>query len=813
MVLNNALETTMVELSQAIISQIKQSTRFRTILIRLDKTIRKIEPVFRSSGRLSLLLNHPETETKMFVFYVEYGKQVVLKCSKIKCWNVYKKFVHANRLIRLDNELVRFFQVELRDEMSTSMRSLIEIYALNEKMDRVLSLVNKRAGGFTSVCSVPGLPDFVIGLDLHLQEVKRVLLKDDNQVVTVSAPGGCGKTTLAKMLCHDDEIKGTFGENIFYVTVSRTTSLKTIVQKLLAHYLNVKHCEFQTDEEAKNQLENMMRKMGSKNILLVLDDVWSESESIIQDLKFPIPGYKILVTSRFLFSRFGSTYELGLLNDEDARTLFCDSAFPYNGNHVNVPNDLVNKMVKCCKGFPLALTVIGASLCGQGVVKWRSTLKKWSEGQSIFDSNSRLLLSLRSSVDELGDFSIARNCFLDLGSFPEDEKIAASALMDIWIELYNLDDEGMYTSEYLLELSSRNLLNLVLARKDASELEGYCSEHCVTQHDLLRELAIHMSSQDPIDQRNRMLIEINGNNVPAWWIQQLQQPIVARLLSITTDEAFSCNWYDLNAPNVQALVLNVQSQIYTLPHFIKKMNFLKVLNITGYGPYPSKLHEFASISSAVNLKRLRLEHVSLSLIHSIFALKNLKKLSFIMCEIGDAFESISTTSLPMLPNLMELEIDRCYDLKQIPEELCSLVRLNKLSVTNCHELNALPKGLGSLSNLEILRLHSCTRLVKLPKSIGYLKNLSFLDISDCLSISALPDEIGELNGLRVLKMSGCRGLEDLPDSVTNLVLLEDVICDEETSYLWNNVESDDMCDLKINIVEDDRFASFMKIVG
>ncbi|CAH1421034.1 unnamed protein product [Lactuca virosa] len=671
--------------------------------------------------------------------------------------------------------LLRFFQSELQDNLSSSRRSLFEIYALGDKLDQVLAAVTKQTGGFSDSCSVPGLPDVIIGLDFHLQKLKRMVLKDDNQVITVSAPGGCGKTTLVKMLCHDNEIKGIFGDNIFYVTVSRTTSLKTIIQKLFTHF-HVSHCELQTNEEAKNQLENFMRQMRSKNILLVLDDVWSESESLIEDLKFPISGYKILVTSRFLFSRFGSTYELTLLNDQDAKTLFCSSAF-HNMSSVNVPDDLVNKMVKYCKGFPLALTVIGASLCGQNVVKWRSTLKKWSE---------------------------------DLGLFPEDEKITASALMDMWVELYNLDDEGMYTSEYLLELSSRNLLNLVLTRKDGSELEGYCNEHYVTQHDLLRELAIHLSSQDPISQRTRLLIEIYKNQIPTWWIQQKQEPIAARFLSITTDESFSSIWYDLNAPNVEVLVLNIRSRKYELPPFIKKMNKLKVLIITSYGTCPCELHELQFISSLTNLKRIRLEHLSLShSIQSILELYELKKLSVTMCEIGSALASCTNVTLP---NLLELEIDRCYDLTEIPSEFCSLDHLKKLSITNCHELDSLPKGLGSLSNLEILRIHSCTRLVRLPDSIRFLGNLVFLDISDCLSINMLPYELGKLNGLRVIKMSGCRGLEELPDSVIDLCLLEDVICDEETSYLWSYYE-DDLCDLKINTVEDDRFANFMKIVA
>ncbi|KAI7756067.1 hypothetical protein M8C21_015506 [Ambrosia artemisiifolia] len=781
------LKTKLVELMEAVASETKTTPKFRTVLKRLDRTLRNIEPMLRESGRLSKVLDRPKQETEMFVKYLGNGKRLVMECSGIKCWNVYKKFVHANKLIHLDHELLRFFRVELQDDMSVSMRALTEIYDLGDKMDQVLSTVANRAGGFLSYCSVPGLPDFIVGLDGHLLELKRILLKDDNQVVTVSAPGGCGKTTLVKMLCHDNEIKGIFGDNIFYITVSRTASLKTIVEKIFAHHLHVKNCEFQNDEDAKNQLETMLSQMGSEKILLVLDDVWGESESIIRDLKFPISGYKIL-------------------------------------------------MVKSCKGLPLALTTVGASLRGQGEHKWRTTLKKWSEGQSIFDSNSELLVSLRASVDALEHLPIAHECFLDLGSFPEDEKIAASALMDLWVELYGLDKEGMYAIECLLELSSRNLLNLTVSSKDASELEGYCNEHYVTQHDLLRELAIHLSSQEPIPQRTRMLIEIHGNDIPTWWIEQTQQLTSARLLSITTDETFSSVWNDLKAPKVEVLVLNTQGKTYTLPHFIKTMNELKALNITSYGIYPSELHELTLISYLSNLKRMRLEHVSLSpSVQSISQLKKLQKLSFIMCEIGNALESSAVDSppapsnlmefemtnalesclidsSPMPPNLTELEFNGCYDLKQIPASICHLVHLEKLSITNCHELDALPKGLGSLSNLEILRLHSCTRLASLPESIGNLHNLVFLDISDCLGINSLPYQIGELNGLRVFKMSGCHGLEELPTSVTNLSLLEDVICDEETSCLWRYYEND-LRDVKINVVEDDRLANLMKIVG
>ncbi|KAI3798638.1 hypothetical protein L1987_33916 [Smallanthus sonchifolius] len=242
------------------------------------------------------------------------------------------------------------------------------------------------------------------------------------------------------------------------------------------------------------------------------------------------------------------------------------------------------------------------------------------------------------------------------------------------------------------------------------------------------------------------------------------------------------------------------------------MSQLKFLSIASYNDYPSKLHNLSFIACLTNLQNIRFEHVSISSVQPIFALKNLTQLSFVMCEIGEALMSCPTESPYMLPNLKTLEIDMCYDLKQLPSGICNnLVKLQKLSITNCHELDVLPKELGGLSNLEMLSLRCCTKLQELPESIGSLHNLRSIDISDCLSISVLPEEMGELCWLRVLKMNGCGGLQELPMSMSELGQLEEVICDEETSYLWMDFESD-LHNLKINVVEDDRLESFMKIV-
>ena len=90
---------------------------------------------------------------------------------------------------------------------------------------------------------------------------------------------------------------------------------------------------------------------------------------------------------------------------------------------------------------------------------------KLSEGESIVNSEDELRNCLQSSLDALDDKDIMlKECFMDLGSFPEDQKIPATALIDMWAELHKLDKDGIYAVINLQNLCSQNLLNLVVTR-------------------------------------------------------------------------------------------------------------------------------------------------------------------------------------------------------------------------------------------------------------------------------------------------------------------------------------------------------------
>ncbi|KAH7851938.1 hypothetical protein Vadar_018536 [Vaccinium darrowii] len=675
--------------------------------------------------------------------------------------------------------------------LSYLKRILEKVNGIDGRLERIETIGKRErvcsGNGLVGCCEVPEVRVSVVGFEEAVREVKMLVVSGGEQVVVVSAPGGCGKTTLAKIVCHDEDVTGMFKDNIFFVTASKAPNLKVIIERLFEHR-GFKVPEFQTDEDAIYQLESMFKRTGANPILLFLDDVWSGLESLIEKMTIQIPEIKILVTSRIVFPRFKkSTYKLKLLSYKDAMALFRHSAFPQDGSS-SIPDDLVDKIVRGCGGFPLALEVVGRSLCGKPKEIWKRTLKEWSQGESIFSSksNKEILTHLQTSLNSLEERYM--DCFLDLAAFPEDQRIPATALIDMWVGL-NLDEDGGGAIANLLELSTRSLLDVVVTRKDASEISSYYNEHFVTQHDLLRELAIHQCSLELIDKRKRLIIEIEGNDFPRWWIEREQHLFCARLVSISTDEKFSSNWHDIQLPEVEVLVLNIQARNYTLPQFLEKMDQLKVLIITNYGFSSSEIHSIPLLGYLSSLKRIRFEHVLISSIgDSILKLRNLRKISFIMCEIAEAFRKCTISVPDVLPNLSEIVIDYCNDLVEFPLCLCEIRSLEELSITNCHELVTIGEDFGKLENLKVLRLHGCTELLELPESIGSLKKLNFLDMSDCIRLSKLPGQMGDLCGLREIHMRGCWGLSELPLSVKDLVHLKDVMSDEETAYLWQHFQ-------------------------
>ena len=139
---------------------------------------------------------------------------------------------------------------------------------------------------------------------------------------------------------------GIYMDNIFFVNISKNPNLKVIVQKLFSHKGDDRP-EFQSDEDAINQLEQLLNQIGPNPILLILDDVWPGSVSLIEKFQFNIQNYKIVVTSRTAFPRFKFRYNLNPLNHEDAMTLFRHSAALQDGSS-DIPEEDIEKVLCQC---------------------------------------------------------------------------------------------------------------------------------------------------------------------------------------------------------------------------------------------------------------------------------------------------------------------------------------------------------------------------------------------------------------------------------------------------------------------------------
>ncbi|CAB4317852.1 unnamed protein product [Prunus armeniaca] len=769
LVVGSALGAAFEILFSAVLKAKSTANMFQTNLGNLNATLDSLKPVIiqlESANRLVPL----EKSLENFTTKMEEGKKLVDECCEVWRIDLIKQHKYTGK-----------------------------IEALDDSLHRLLSILSVQLGSHSAIM-LHRIGGNVVAQNKIKSGFGMKLLGDGTEsILVLTAAGGCGKTTLATMFCHDPRVKAKFKENIFFATVSNKVSY-LIVQELCEH-AGLEVPALQDEENPFKWLQKFMTERGQNPLLLVLDDVQSESESLLDKFnEFKMPSCKVLVTSRYHFPKFGRTYPLDTLEDKAAMDLFRRSAFLPNTSSSDIPDDLQEKIVRLCKRFPLSLKAIGDSLRNQHIDIWRKRLKELSKG-SILESDEKLLAYLKSCLDDLDkEMATVKNCFIDLGLFPEDRIIPVTALLDMWAELYE-GTEDFLSIANLYELNTRNLARLVVVTSN-EDVDGYYGEHFVIQHDMLRLLSIHESCEDPKQQR--LIIGIREDELPTWWKERKHNTKNARLVSISTDGLSSAKWHDMHLPKAEVLVLNFQTENYVLPEVVKKMSKLKVLIVTNYGVLQADLSNFKLLGSLANLKRIRLERISIpSISKNSMQLKSLQKISLFMCSIGQAFSNSSIQILEAFPNLVELNIDYCNDLVELPAKLCDLIHLKKLSITNCVQLSALPDEIGKLDDLEVLRLRSCTDLERLPDSIKKLSKLNLLDMYFCSNIKELPEEIGEMSSLRKIKMVQCLRLLALPASVLNLEQLREVICDEDTENLWGEPFKSSLKNIDIRVVKED----------
>lgn len=826
------------ELLALIKDVLKKSFACKENCKRLQKTLEGIIPVLDDAFKSSVELSQPSQKMLGELYQqLREGQKLVTSCSKVRRLNIYSSYKYANKIQGLDSYIVDFTQkkgwahicsevhsLRVQQDQLVTMGHRMEVklenieHKVEDKLEEIghkIDAVREESdlkfiadqmdqfeiGKRASQSSVPELPDFRVGLKGLVYELKKRLLRNDAPLLGVIGMGGSGKTTVAIALCNNNEVKGHFKERIVFERVSQSPNLKGLLERMWDKIVREKRPEFHDVEDAHQQLQQRLRQMEPQPTLVVLDDVWEIDH--LEKLLFEGKGYKTLVTTRNNnVVKSDYRYDLPCLREQDAVSLFCFSAFDRKSIPDTADGNLVKEVIAECKGLPLALKVIGRSLHDQPPAAWITAKDKLSQGQTISEYHkTEVLKRMATSIDILEED--VRECFLDMGIFPEARKMSADPLLDLGVYVHKLKWTAAYT--ILIELASRNLVTLVNNQKGTLGNPYGCSgELSLIQHDVLRDLSIYWTEQEPIiERRKRFIMPQKVDSIRKMWKKHAERDFNAEIVSFHTGSMEEKDWCQMKFPNAKALILNFSASEYFLPPFMQSMDKLKVLIIVNHNSKRATLKGISVLSSLTRLKVIRLERVIVPPLQEYCqSWQKLEKLSLVLCEGCGNTTGLHMGAYLNFPRLLELAIDHCSDLRELSTSICSLTTLKRLSVTNCHDLQKLSEDIGNLSSLQMLKLYACPSLKELPDSVCKLRQLQFLDISLCGHLKQLPDQLGQLSSLKELDMRECSRVKQLPRSARDLRSLVHVICDEKIRHQWSSIKVSAIPSLRVEVAEE-----------
>jgi predicted ATPase len=160
-------------------------------------------------------------------------------------------------------------------------------------LDSPPKLVVMSENGSTSTLlnNVPVALTPLVGRTKELGLLQQHLQQPDCRLMTLTGPGGVGKTRLSKQLAY--EISKQFSAGVVFVSLAPVTDT-SLVATVIARELALKENSKQT------LLENLKDFLRNKQLLLVLDNFEqiTGAASLLDELLNTAPALKIIVTSR-----------------------------------------------------------------------------------------------------------------------------------------------------------------------------------------------------------------------------------------------------------------------------------------------------------------------------------------------------------------------------------------------------------------------------------------------------------------------------------------------------------------------------------